>query len=167
MIQVKVALQLLAGCCADGAVLVEPGEFGVLRADEVAAQFPFGQATWLRRRSTVGAGAAVPDAGLQADADPVDHGVWDGLAVGELVEPGQRLQGEPLHDERDHDDRGDQHQGEVTFWQGSTAGCRQGMDRAAASGTTPRVPAQDTMAGTAQDASSSRRTRPPVRSPRR
>jgi len=34
-LQVEAALQPLAGRRADGAVLVEPGEFGVLRADEI------------------------------------------------------------------------------------------------------------------------------------
>ena len=42
--QVEAALQSLPGCRADGAVFVEAGKFVVLGADQVAAQFPPGQA---------------------------------------------------------------------------------------------------------------------------
>ena len=123
--------------------VVEAGEFGVLGADEVAAQFPFGQAIRPGRPGAVGAGAGLPDAGLQAGAGPVDHRVGGGVVAGEFVEPGQgrlgqaqpghgflvagvggagdpgepgqRFEGEPLDEERDHDDRGGEDQDEITL----------------------------------------------------
>ena len=88
-LQIEAALQPLVGCCADGPVFVEPGELGVLRADEVAAQFPFGQAAWFRRRGAVDAVAGVRDAGLQVAADPVDHGVGGAITARHLLEPGE------------------------------------------------------------------------------
>jgi hypothetical protein len=42
-LQVQAALQPLAGGLADGAVVVEAGEFSVLGGVEVAAQLPVGQ----------------------------------------------------------------------------------------------------------------------------
>ena len=37
----------------------------------------------------------MPDAGVQPGANPVDHGVWGGVAVCELVEPGEACLGQP------------------------------------------------------------------------
>ncbi len=133
-LQVQAALKLLAGGLADGAVVVEPGEFGVLGGIEVTAQFPVGQAVRFRCLGAVDAGAGAPDPGLQAGPGPVDHVIGSAVAGRELIEPGQgrlgqaqpghglfmarvrgpgdpgppdqRFEGEPLHDERDHDHRG-------------------------------------------------------------
>ena len=54
--QVQTALQPLAGGLADGAVVVEAGEFGVLGGIQVAAQFPVGQAVRFGRAAPVDAG---------------------------------------------------------------------------------------------------------------
>jgi hypothetical protein len=59
-LQVQAALKLLAGGLADGAVVVEPGEFGVLGGIEVTAQFPVGQAVRFRCLGAVDAGAGAP-----------------------------------------------------------------------------------------------------------
>ena len=64
-LQVQAALQLLAGGLADGAVVVEAGEFGVLGGIEVAAQFPVGQAVLFWCLASVDAGAGVPLEGLE------------------------------------------------------------------------------------------------------
>lgn len=48
-LQVQAALQLLAGGLADGAVVVQAAQFGVLGGIEVTAQFPVGQAIRPRR----------------------------------------------------------------------------------------------------------------------
>lgn len=66
--QVEASLHALAGGLGNRAAFVKPGEFSVFSADEVAAQFPFGQAAWAWWLAVVDAGAAVPDAAFQAGA---------------------------------------------------------------------------------------------------
>jgi hypothetical protein len=102
----------------------------------------------------------VPDPDLQAGAGPVDHVIGGAVTGGELVEPGQgrlgqaqpghgllmargigpgdpgppdqRFEGEPLHDERDHDHRGGEHR--IRSRRGSMAPLAvvSGIDNAAA-----------------------------------
>src|SRR6266581_1400713 len=88
-LQVEAALQPLAGRLADGAAVVKAGKLGVLGGIEIAAQIPLGQAIRLRSTAAVSVRADAPDAGLQAGADPVDHGIWGGVTAGELIKPGQ------------------------------------------------------------------------------
>jgi hypothetical protein len=132
--QVQPALQPQAGGLADGAVVVQPGEFGVLGGVQRASQVPVGQAARLRRLVAVDQGAGAPDPGLQAGPGPVDRVISGAVIVGEFIQPGQRrlgqaqpgdgllmthavgprdpgyadqgFQGEPLHDKRDHDHGG-------------------------------------------------------------
>src|SRR5690242_20843373 len=68
--QVQPALQPQAGGLADGPVVVQPGEFGVLGGVQGASQVTVGQATRLRRLVAVDPGAGAPDPGLQAGPGP-------------------------------------------------------------------------------------------------
>jgi hypothetical protein len=98
-LQVQTALQPLAGGLADGAVVVQPGEFGMLGGVQGAAQVPVGQLARFGWLVAVDPGAGTPDPGLQAGPGPVDRVVGGAVGVGELVQPGQgRLsQAQPGH----------------------------------------------------------------------
>src|SRR5579871_4285033 len=93
-LQIQAALKLLAGGLADGAVVVEAGQFGVLGSVEFAAQVPVGQAVRFRCLGAVDARAGTPDPGLQAGPGAVDHVIGSAVAGGELIEPGQRRLGQ-------------------------------------------------------------------------
>ena len=84
-LQVQAALKPLPGGHTDRAGLEEPGQLGVLGGDEIAAQLPLGQGSRLGIQVLVQAGTGGPDAGLQAGAEPVDHRVRSGTAVGQLL----------------------------------------------------------------------------------
>lgn len=58
-------------------------------ADQVAAQFPLGQAVRFGSVAAVDPGAGAADAGLPAGADAADRGVRGGVFSSEFVEPGQ------------------------------------------------------------------------------
>jgi hypothetical protein len=87
-LQVQTALQPLAGGLADGAVVVQPGEFGMLGGVQGAAQVPVGQAVRLRWLVAVDPGAGASDPRLQAGPGPVDRVVGGAVGVGELVQAG-------------------------------------------------------------------------------
>jgi len=79
--QVQPALQPQAGGLADGPVVVQPGEFGVLGGVRGPAQVPVAQAARLRRLAAADPGAGPPDPGLQARPGPIDRvisgpGTW-------------------------------------------------------------------------------------------
>src|SRR6516165_4939475 len=76
--QIEVALQAPAGGGADGAGVVEPGQFGGLGGDEIAAQFPLGKGGSRGAGTVVHTGPGGADAGLQAGAEPVDQLVRGG-----------------------------------------------------------------------------------------
>ena len=79
--QVQAALQSLAGGLADCAVVVQPGEFGVLRDVKGAAQVAVGQAVRFGRLGAVDPGAGAPDPGLQAGPGPVDRVIGGAVTV--------------------------------------------------------------------------------------
>lgn len=70
-LQVQAALQPLAGGMADGAVVVEAGEFGVLGGVEVAAQFPVGRAVCAPSRLQRGRPTVRPEPRRDLTAAPV------------------------------------------------------------------------------------------------
>jgi hypothetical protein len=97
-LQVQTALQPLAGGLADGAVVVQPGEFGMLGGVQGAAQVPVGQLARFGWLVAVDPGTGAPDPGLQGGPGPVDRVIGGPVIsstgiVGEFIQPGQRRLG--------------------------------------------------------------------------
>jgi len=84
-LQVQAALQALPGGLADGGLVVEAAQLGVLGGVQGAAQLPVGQAARLRGLMVVDAGAGAPDPGLQGGPGPVDRVVGGGAFLVQLV----------------------------------------------------------------------------------
>jgi len=174
--QIQAALQPLPDGLADGAVVIQAGRLSVLGGVQGASQLPVGHPVRLQRPGPVDPGPRAPDPGLQAGPGPVNRVIGRGATVSELAQAGQGRLGQPQPGDgllmtvaawlRDPSQPDQRFQGEPCTTNETTitavvitrtrSRCGRGaplaevsgMDNAAASGTTPRVPAQDTTAGT-------------------
>jgi len=93
--QVQAALQPLAGWLPDGADLIQAGQFGAARRRSGHGAAPVRQPVRFRCLVAVDPGEGVPIPACRPGPGPVDRVIGGAVALGGLVQRGQRNPGQP------------------------------------------------------------------------